>query len=177
MYLSYFEQWLQIPFCFVWEKKKESVSNSMKEIQRKKRERKVYIPKVHHSLKRLLLLDVRVYLLWFDLDELWPRDFRIKMAFLHWVWSKPILLLLLFLKKNPHPYSVVAWVTRGCEWEIERRGIGTLTLYWANREIQSRAVTCNLNFPVFENFPKHVPKEINFSLGIEVACFTKFSET
>lgn len=36
---------------------------------------------------------------------------------------------------------------------------------------KSRAVICNLNFPVFENLPKQVPKLIRFSLPIFVALF------
>ena len=38
-------------------------------------------------------------------------------------------------------------------------------LYCAYGAKKSRAVTCSLNFLVFVNFPKHVPREIKFSLA------------
>lgn len=43
------------------------------------------------------------------------------------------------------------------------------TLYLAYLASQSRLVTPSLNFPVLENLPKHVPREMRFGRAIEVA--------
>ena len=36
---------------------------------------------------------------------------------------------------------------------------------------QSSDVTASLNFPDFENRPKHVPSEMSCGRAIEIACF------
>lgn len=51
------------------------------------------------------------------------------------------------------------------------------TLYFANFANQSKAVMCNLNFPLLLNLPKHVPNEIKFGLAIEIAFRIKGSDT
>lgn len=44
------------------------------------------------------------------------------------------------------------------------------TLCFAHRPSTSNAVTCNLNFSVLLNFPKHTPSEMRFARGTEMAC-------